>query len=436
MKVPPPERPSQELRYGDPDFLDADAVGRELRRVAEVCHQCRRCLPLCPAFPKLFELVDATPDEVAGVDDAGFEAVNELCYHCKLCYNHCPYTPPHEWDVDFPQLMRRHQLFLARRDGVPFLRRLTTKTDAIGKAGYLAPGLLNLAHRSRPARVLMEKTLGIHRDWPMPSYYHDTVERWWSRRGPRGDGSNGRAILFTTCSVNYSEPVTARAAVEVLERSGVRVDVVYQRCCGMPFTDVGDLDAARHNARANVADLLPHVDAGAVVLAPGPSCSLMLKEEYPRLLESDAATRVAAATRDLMEHVHDLARAKTLDRSFVRTVGRVAYHAPCHLRAQNIGFRSRDVLKLVADDVVLVDACSGVDGTWGMQARYHEASMKVAEKMLGPIRDAEPDQVATDCPLAALRVQEGTGRKALHPIVLLRHAYGDAHGGDAGGAPG
>jgi glycerol-3-phosphate dehydrogenase subunit C len=224
--------------------------------------------------------------------------------------------------------------------------------------------------------------------------------------------------------VNYSDPLVGRAAVQVLERSGVRVDVVYQRCCGMPFTDTGDLDAARRNAAANVADLLPHVDAGALVVAPGPSCSLMLKEEYPRLLESEEARRVAAATRDLMEHVYDLARAKTLDRRFERKLGKVAYHAPCHLRAQNLGFRSRDVLRLVAEDVVLVEACSGVDGTWGMQARFHEASLGVARRMLAEIEAAEPEHVATDCPLSALRIEEGTRRKAVHPIVLLRAAYG------------
>jgi len=424
VRVPSPERPSAELRYEDPDYLDGDALERELRRTADVCHQCRRCLPLCPSFPKLFALIDASSDEVAGVARPGFDEVNELCYHCTLCYNHCPYTPPHAWDVDFPALMRRHQLFRAKRDGVPLARRLTTQTDWIGRLGGVAPRLLNFANRNRASRVLMEKTTGIHRDWVQPSYTHQTVERWWGRRGPRGDGSAGRAVLFTTCSVNYSDPRVGQAAVEVLEHSGVRVDVVYRRCCGMPFTDTGDLDSARRNARANVADLLPHVDAGAVVLAPGPSCSLMLKEEYPRLLASDEARRVAAATRDLMEHVYDLARAKTLKRDFPVRIGKVAYHAPCHLRAQNLGFRSRDVLRLVAEEVVLIAACSGVDGTWGMQARFHEASLKVAATLLAEVEAAAPDHVATDCPLSALRIEEGTGRTAVHPVVLLRAAYG------------
>jgi Fe-S oxidoreductase len=424
VKVPPPELPSTAWSYDDPSYRDPAKLERELRRVAEVCHQCRRCLPLCPAFPKLFDLIDATGREVAGVETAGFEAVNELCYHCKLCYNHCPYTPPHEWDVDFPALMRRHQLARAERDGVPLARRLTTRTDWIGKAASLAPPLMNFANRNRASRVLMEKTIGIHRDWVQPSYCFETVERWFRKRGPRGDGRAGEAVLFTTCSVEYSDPIVARSAVAVLERSGVRVDLAYERCCGMPFTDVGDMDAARSHAERNVAALLPHVERGAAVLVPGPSCSLMLMEEYPRLLRSDAARRVAGATKDLMEHVYDLARAKQLDRDFRERLGKVAYHAPCHLRAQNIGFRSRDVLQLVAEEVELVDACSGVDGTWGMQARFHDASLQVAAKMLTALERSGAEHLATDCPLAALRIEEGLGRKAVHPIVLLRHAYG------------
>jgi len=117
MQVARPDHPSSELGYGHPAYLDPAALGRELRRVAEACHQCRRCLPLCGSFPTLFDLVDATEQEVAGLTDAGLERVNELCFHCRQCFNHCPYTPPHEWDVDFPALMRRQQLARVRRTG-------------------------------------------------------------------------------------------------------------------------------------------------------------------------------------------------------------------------------------------------------------------------------------------------------------------------------
>jgi Fe-S oxidoreductase len=320
--------------------------------------------------------------------------------------------------------MRRQQVARAQRDGIPLARSLTTRTDLLGRIGSLAPPLMNFANRNRPSRVLMEKTLGIHRDWVQPSFYSETVDRWFARRTPKGDGSNGHVVLFTTCSVNYNDPIAGRSAVEVLEHSDVRVDLCYERCCGMPFTDTGDIEAARRNAERNVADLLPYVDQGAKVVVPGPSCSLMLKEEYPRLLGSEDAKRVAAATRDLMEYLHDLARAKQMKRDWKQPLGSVAYQAPCHLRHQKLGFRARDLLRLTGAEVTVVDACSGVDGTWGMQARFHEASLAVAKPMLQRIEAANPDHVATDCPLSALRIEEGTGGKAVHPVVLLRHAYG------------
>ncbi len=428
MKVDPPEHPSRTLHYDDPAYSGRGALERELRRVGEVCHQCRRCLPLCPAFPKLFELVDASPNEAAGVSQAGFEQVNDLCYHCRLCYNHCPYTPPHAWDVDFPALMRRQQLERARRDAIPLARRLTTHTDWIGRLARLAPPLVNFANRSRVPRVAMEKMLGIHRDWVQPTYHRQTLGRWFRRRGARGDGAKGRVVLFATCSVEYSDPETGQAAVAVLERSHVRVDVHYERCCGMPFTDTGDLDATRRYAARNVAELVRFVDEGAQVVVPDPSCSLLIKSEYPKLVPGDAAARVAAATRDLMEYLYQLAREQNLDRSFARPLGRVAYHAPCHLRAQNVGLRARDLLRLAGADVEVVEACSGVDGTWGMQARFHGESMGVARKMLRALDASGADHLATDCPLAALRIQEGLGRRAVHPVVLLHRAYG---GGEA-----
>jgi Fe-S oxidoreductase len=282
---------------------------------------------------------------------------------------------------------------------------------------------MNAANRNRLSRVMMEKTLGIHRDWIQPSFHRETVKRWFAKKPRRPEGENGHAVLFTTCSVNFNDPDTGRAAVEILERNGVRVDLCYERCCGMPFTDTGDLDAARRNAEKNVADLLPYVEAGATVVVPGPSCSLMLKTEYPRLLESEDAERVANGTQDLMEYLYGLARAKKLDRNFKSSLGKVAYHAPCHLRAQNIGFRSRELLELAADEVVLVDACSGVDGTWGMQKRFYDESMKVASGMLERLDAAKPDWVSTDCPLAALRIEKGLGVKPLHPVVLLNRAY-------------
>jgi glycerol-3-phosphate dehydrogenase subunit C len=275
--------------------------------------------------------------------------------------------------------------------------------------------------------VMMEKTVGIHRDWIQPEYHGETLEDWWNRRVPVEASTPDRprkAVLFPTCSVNYNDPGTGRAAVEVLEHNGVEVGFAYDRCCGMPFTDTGDLDSARKNAAANVAAFLPFVDAGAEVIVPGPSCSLLMKHEYPKLLGTPEAERVAASVRDLMEYLFALGKAKVLDREFPNRLGRVAYHAPCHLRAQNVGFPTRALLKLAGADVEVIDACSGVDGTWGMQARFQKESQEIATKLVTRIEAAEAEVIATDCPLAALRIEQRLGRKPLHPVNLLHRAYG------------
>jgi len=159
-------------------------------------------------------------------------------------------------------------------------------------------------------------------------------------------------------------------------------------------------------------------------VVPGPTCSYQIKHEYPALLHTDDARLVAENTLDLGEYVFKVAARKELSREFPNKLGRVAYHLPCHLKAQSIGFRSKQLLGLVADEVVMVDACSGVDGTWGMKARYYDQSLKICGNLMEAIDQAEPDHVATDCPLSALRILERTGRRAVHPVVLLRDAYG------------
>ncbi len=275
----------------------------------------------------------------------------------------------------------------------------------------------------------MEKTLGIHRGRNLPRYASETFERWFRRRPEAKAAENGRVALFYTCTVNYNEPQIGRAAVEVLERSGVGVACPEQQCCGMPALDGGDLDGARARARENVARLAPLVQGGRDVVVPGPTCSYMLKKEYPLLVKGDAAALVAERTFDVCEYLMKLHKAGKLDTRFVAGAGRVAYHVPCHLRVQNIGYKSRDLMKLLPDtQVELVESCSGVDGTWGFKKDYFDLSLKVARGMFRGIEQAEATTVATDCPLAGMQIELKTGKKPEHPIEIVRRAYGAGEG--------
>lgn len=407
----------------DDEFLDRAHLDAELTRVFEKCHDCRRCLPLCPSFPSLFDAIDRHDGEASALSSGERRDVVDLCYQCKLCYNHCPYHPPHEWAVDFPKLMTRAKLVQAKREGIPIAERIGAQQDLMGKASCRTASLTNAAFKNRAVRLLMEKTTGIDRRWIMPTYEKQPFSKVLGAR-PFLGREKARVILFSTCFVEYSEAQTAIAAVEVLEHNGIGVEAGYDACCGAPFLHGGDLDSARRNAEKVVAGLAPRIRNGLQVVVPGPTCSYQLKKEFPELLGTDDARLVAENTLDLGEYVFNVAAAKQLDREFKHRMGRVAYHLPCHLKAQNIGFRSKQLLELVADEVMMIDACSGVDGTWGMKARYYEKSLKICSNLTSSIGQANPDHIATDCPLSALRIKEQTGRDAVHPVVLLRNAYG------------
>jgi Fe-S oxidoreductase len=204
----------------------------------------------------------------------------------------------------------------------------------------------------------------------------------------------------------------------------VDVALPAQRCCGMPYLDGGAVPEARRLIAANVKSLAEQVRLGREIVVPGPTCSYMLKQEYPWLDGSDDANLVAAHTRDLFEYLAALHEEGRLDTTFPNPPGTIAYQLPCHLKAQNMGTRSADVLRLTGAPVEVIERCSAVDGTWGMKTEYFELSMKLAGPLFRDVEQAKPDRVATDCPLAGLQIHQGTGRTAWHPIQILAEAYG------------
>jgi len=424
------EDPALDLRR--PEFWDLGRVDTELRRVYDICAGCRRCLPLCPSFRVMFDRldVDAVDGDVEKLPSADVKEVVDLCYQCKLCYNHCPYTPPHRWAVDFPRLMLRARAAEARKTGVSFQDRMLGNTDLVGKLGSLTAPLSNWMNELAVHRAFMQAVAGIHRARHLPRFHRPTFSSWFRSIAKPAAGEGGRAAtrrvaLFATCTVEYNAPAIGRAAVRVLERNGVDVSVPVLRCCGMPYLDGGAVDECRALVRDNVRALAAAVREGREIVSPGPTCSYMLKQEYPWLDASDDARLVAANTRDLFEFLARLHAEGALDTRFSRPVGAVTYHVPCHLRAQNIGTRSADVLRAVPGTVVsVVERCSAVDGTWGFKTQYFDLSMQVAQPLFDAVRAAGAPTVATDCPLAALQIAQGTGVEPRHPIQILAHAYG------------
>ena len=415
-----------------PDFAQPAALEKEYRRIMDICHTCRRCYNLCPSFDTIFRALDRTEvdGEIDRVPKSDLAAFTDLCYECKLCIPHCPYYPPHRWDVDIPRLVLRDRAARVRLEGRPPVRdRVLGSADALGALASTAAPLVNLANRTGPARWLMEKILGVHRDRLLPAFHGETFEKWWKRRGgktsPGELESDDAVVLFTTCSVNYNDPAIGKAAVAVLEKNGIEVVVPFQKCCGMPFLDSGDLDSARENRRANLSSLLPFIRRGIPVVSTGPTCSLTLRKEYPLLEREAESGELAKATFDLSEYLMKRHAEGKLSTDFQKAAGRITYHVACHLKVQDIGFKSRDLLALVPGNrVETVEKCSGHDGTWSMKTEFFPMSMDIGKALFEKIRDTPADAVATDCPLAGIQIRQGAGARPRHPIQILAECYG------------
>lgn len=416
------------LDVRSPEFWRLDRVDAELRRVFDICNGCRRCITLCPSFKDLFQSLDT--DEVDGdaekLPAGALRRVVDLCYQCKLCFNHCPYTPPHRWQVDFPRLMLRARAARARQEGVSLQDRFLGNTALVGRLGSLTAPLSNWANGWKAHRAFLQAVAGIHQDRNLPRFHRETFSRWFGRRRAPAFEPTARVALFATCPVEYQTPAVGKAAVAVLERNRVAVTLPPQRCCGMPYLDGGAVQQAQALIRDNVRTLAAALRAGASeIVVPGPTCSYMLKQEYPWLDGSEDARLVASRTRDLFEYLMALHAEGRLDTTFTRRPGRVAYQLPCHLKAQNLGTKSADCLRLIPGaEVEVIERCSGVDGTWGLKREYYELSLRVAEPLFRGVEAARPDRVATDCPLAGLQIAQGTGQSPQHPVEILADAYG------------
>ncbi|HET9314884.1 MAG TPA: heterodisulfide reductase-related iron-sulfur binding cluster [Vicinamibacteria bacterium] len=410
----------------DPAFFDVQAVEKELARVTEICDGCRRCHRLCPSFDHMLERVDAHEGDVSRVTSADFRRLVDLCWQCKLCFNHCPYTPPHRWDIDFPRLMLRAKAARARAEGVTRQDRWLGDVDRVGALASKVAPLANFANGFRPHRIALEAAVGVHRDRNLPRFHHKTFARWFREREAPAAGRSRPVALFFSCSVNYNEPQVGRDAVAVLERNDCRVSCPEQVCCGMPYLDGGDLARATANAQRNLQALAPLVNQGVQVIVPQPTCSYVLKHEYPLLAPGPEAEAVSAATRDVFEYLAGRRAEGTLDTDFPgRRPGKVAYQVPCHLRAQNMGFKTRDVLQAIpGTQVSVVERCTAMDGTWAMKKEFFPISLTFARRAVDEMQATEPDVLATDCTLSALQIEAAHGGRPAHPLTLLREAYG------------
>ena len=448
------------LDWRNPAFYDEDALGKELERIFEICHGCRRCFSLCQAFPTLFDAIDSTSGgELKEVDRKAYWGVVDHCYLCDMCFmTKCPYVPPHPWNVDFPHLMLRAKAARARREGLNFRDRVLTSTEAVGNlAGIpVVAEVVNAVNRSAPGRALLERTLGVARDAPVPVFRSRTARKKLRRllratdtseatetAGTTGSAPGaraaaqkgapairGRVALFTTCYGNRNEPQMVEDLAVVFRHNGIPVRLVPQeRCCGMPRLELGDLEGIDRLKGQNIPTLKRLVDDGWDLVAAIPSCVLMFKQELPLMYPEDADVQaVRASFYDPFEYLMLRHRAGLLRTDFKASLGKVSYHVPCHLRVQNIGLKTRDLLKLVPDTTVeVIERCSGHDGTYGVKQEFRAASVKIGRPVAERTQRANADHYSSDCPMAGRQIESllpAPRREPEHPLTLLRKAYG------------
>lgn len=423
-----------------PQYFDEADCREEMTRVFDLCHGCRLCFKFCTSFPTLFSFVDQHDDQDAGrMTEVEQDQVVDECFQCKLCYINCPYTPGnHEWELDFPRLMMRIEQIRVKNKELSLKQRVQNqalaRTDLAGKANTALAPIVNKAigtPGSLPRKV-MEKTVGIASERLLPPYARERFTTWWKRRAapqartvPHGQG---RVALFPTCLVEYQVPQVGKDVARVYERNGIDVEVPEGwRCCGAPWLHSGEVDEFAKQARRNIRVLADQVRQGRDIVVPQPTCGLTLKNDYTDYVGGPDAELVASHTYDAAEYLVKVHKGDgtALDTDFEGEVPEaITYQAPCHLRMQQIGLRSRDLMKLTGTKITVVAECSAIDGTWGYREQNYELSRNVARKMADAIERAGNDTVAGDCHLANGGILQETGLQPVHPISLVARAYG------------
>ena len=430
-----------QIDWNNPDFLDPEKIDEELRRVFDICHGCRRCFNLCDSFPRLFDLIDDSESgELDTVESTDFKPVVDACTLCDMCYmTKCPYVPPHEFDLDFPHLMLRYRAAEFKRGEVGFFDRQLAATDRNGKLAAPVAPLANWASArgNSLTRPLLEAVAGVHRDADLPKYQSRSLVAKARKDAPAINESapafGRKAVLYATCFSNYNKPDIGLATRAVLAQNGVETEIVYPTCCGMPQFEHGDLDAVAAKARKAAAELAPWVEKGYAVVAMVASCALMLKFEWPLLLPNDPQIKALAdATYDVSEYVVDIAKKEGIADGMKPLSGGVSVHLACHARAQNMGPKAVEMVKLIPDaDVAVIERCSGHGGSWGIKKDFFEIGMKVGKPVAkAAVNNAKP-YVVSECPLACDHILQGMERveansapdRSYHPVELLALAY-------------
>jgi anaerobic glycerol-3-phosphate dehydrogenase C subunit len=406
--------------------FDGDILSAEV----EACHGCGKCRSYCPLALEtnderylgrakanlLRGLISGNlnPQIFLGSDE--LKKVMEGCVNCKRCLTECP------TGVDIPWVALQARAHHVKTKGQPFRERFIADTHLACRVGNTLAPLVNLAFSFQPARALMESTIGLDRRRKMPPFPSKTFRE----RYQGSDKGNGKVAYFLSCYANYNDPEgEGRAVVEVLQRNGFGVEVPGFECCGIARISSGGLDAALEGVEKNVEKIASLAEKGIPVVFSEPSCALAVKQEYPRIVNTERASRAAAGSHEIHGFLFRLKEEGKLNQNLGKIALQVGYHNPCHLRALGVAKEPVELLKLIPGLQVQVfeDRCCGLAGTFGLKRENYDLSMKIGENLFREIRKSGVDRVVTSCGSCAMQISQGTGLKVVHPLTLLAEAY-------------
>lgn len=353
--------------------------------------------------------------------------VMDLCIECKACKAECPSS------VDMAKLKFEFLAHYHEKHGIPLRARLFAHIAFISRwsSGRIAP-LVNASLDNRWVRWGMEKLLGISRQRPLPKFARVPFTTWFRQHKPLshdggGARGGGEVVLFHDTFNTYNDPHIAIAATEVLEAAGFEVVLPGHKCCGRPMISKGLVDSARVAARDTVKRLAPFARQGLPIIGLEPSCILTLRDEYLYLLPDDEDARLVAQNALTYEEFFArLADENRLPLQFSSEKRALLLHGHCHQKALVGTVPSKKILSLPENYTVQeVDSgCCGMAGSFGYEAEHAEISLQMGERRLLPaVRQSASDTLivaaGTSC---RQQIQQGTGKKALHPAEVLREA--------------
>jgi len=387
------------------------------------CIKCGLCNASCPVAGRVdgFAGPKHMGPEMARfrIDDRlGLETQVDYCCNCRACEQACPSG------VKISLLNAFYKRDLCARQGFKLRDNMLARPGMMARLGSMHAGASNFMLGNRLVRAVLDRGLGIHKERLLPAYSRESLRKWFQRR--QTFSSPNKVVYFPGCTTDYHLPEIGRSVINILERCGYQVILPPPNCCGLPLAANGLLDDATCLARQNLDNLLPYVGQGYPVIVSCPTCGLALKSEYEEVYNLKQARLLATNIYDFSEWLVRLHQQGQLDTEFRPMALRVAYHTPCHLKAQAIGQPSLEILRLIPDlQVIEVDeGCCGMSGSFGFKKEKYRLSMEIGARLFNRLREIAPDLATSECSSCCFQITHATGIGAVHPAILIARAYG------------